>query len=221
MSSSSSVNKRLVMLGPPGAGKGTQAKILADKMGISHISSGDLFRRHREEGTRLGLRSVEYMRQGLLVPDEVTIEMVLDQIKSPSSSNGFLLDGFPRNLTQAQALDEASEGTGQEVDLATLINVPLEELVKRLIGRRLCRQCQAPYHREYAPPKTPGKCNLCRGELYQRQDDTPDAVRVRIQVYEDETRPLVGYYNKDKKLVEVDGVGTVNEVAQRLLQALE
>jgi adenylate kinase len=211
----------LVLLGPPGAGKGTQAKILAEALGLAHIASGDLFRYHQRKGTPLGLKAVEYMSQGLLVPDEITIAMVLEQDLLPVGGRAFLLDGFPRNYAQAQALDENLAGRGQHIDRAMLIKVSQDELVRRLSGRLVCRQCQAPYHEETAPPKTPGKCDLCGGELYQRQDDTPEAVRVRIRVYEAETEPLIGHYRRAGKLAEVDGVGTVEEVGQRLLGALQ
>ena len=212
---------RLILLGPPGAGKGTQAKMLAENLGVPHIASGDLFRYHQREGTPLGLKAMEYMSQGLLVPDEITITMVLEQILPPPGQKGFLLDGFPRNQVQARALDEALAGRGQEIDRTILIKVTPEELVRRLGGRLVCQQCQAPYHRETEPPKTPGKCDLCGGELYQRQDDTPEAVRVRIRVYRDETEPLIEYYSQPGKLVEVDGVGTVEEVGQWLLRFLQ
>ena len=207
------------MLGPPGAGKGTQAKMLAESLGLSHIASGDLFRYHQREGTPLGLKVIEYTSHGLLVPDDITIAMVLDQILILGGRRGFLLDGFPRNVAQAQALDEALAGRGQAVDWAVLIKVPQEELVRRLGGRLVCRQCQAPYQRETAPPKTPGECDACSGELYQREDDTPEAVEVRIRVYQEETEPLIGYYGQAGKLKEVDGIGSVKEVAQRLLRS--
>ncbi len=211
---------RALLLGPPGAGKGTQAKMLAESLGVPHVASGDLFRYHQRQGTPLGLKAAEYMSQGLLVPDEITIAMVLERILPPLGQVGFLLDGFPRNLVQAQALDEALAGRGQALNRVVLIRVPQEELIKRLSGRLVCRQCQAPYHRDNASPKTPGKCDLCGGELYQRQDDTPEAVRVRIQVYQNETEPLVAFYSRSEKLVAVDGMGTVEEVGQRLLRSL-
>ena len=212
---------RLILIGPPGAGKGTQAKMLVKHLGVSHIASGDLFRYHQREGTPLGLKATHYMSQGLLVPDEITIAMVLEQILPPACHEGFLLDGFPRNLTQAQALDESLAGRGWDIDLVTLIKVPHEELVRRVSGRLVCRQCQAPHHMETAQPKTPGRCDLCGGELHQRSDDTPEAVRVRIQVYQDEADRLVEYYSRAGKLVEVDGVGTLEEVGSRILRSLE
>ena len=212
---------RLVLLGPSGAGKGTQARMLAESLGIRHIASGELFRYHQREGSALGLKAMEYMSKGLLVPDQIATEMVLEQVVSPSSQSGYLLDGFPRNLGQARALDEALDTKGQEINRAILLKVPREELVKRLSGRLVCGQCQAPYHRETAPPKTPGRCDLCDGELYQRQDDRPEAVRVRIEVYEAETQPLTDYYGHAGKLMEVDGVGTVEHVRERLLRSFQ
>ena len=212
---------RLVLLGPPGAGKGTQAKVLAGSLDVPHVASGDMFRHHQQQGTPLGVKALEYMTQGMLVPDEITIAMVLERILPPLAQNGFLLDGFPRNLVQAEALGEALAGRGLSLTKTILIKVPPDELVMRLSGRLVCRQCQTPYHRETAPPKTPGVCDSCGGELYQRQDDTPEAIRMRIQVYEDETQPLVEYYSRDNCLAEVDGVGMVEEISRRLLQSLQ
>ena len=211
---------RLVLLGPPGAGKGTQAKLLAESLGVSHIASGDLFRHHQRKGTPLGLKVMEYMSQGLLVPDDITIAMILEQVLSPVGQKGYLLDGFPRNLVQAEALNEALAGRGHEIYRAILVQVPQEELVRRLSGRLVCSNCQAPYHKETAPPSAEGKCDVCGWELYQRDDDTPESVRVRVKVYHDETVPLIEYYSRIGKLVEVDGTGAVEEVGQRLLQSL-
>ena len=212
---------RLILLGPPGAGKGTQAKALAGRLDVPHVASGDLFRHHQQQGTPLGVKALEYMTQGMLVPDEITIAMVLERILPPLAQNGFLLDGFPRNLVQADALDQSLAGRGLEITKTILIKVPVDELVTRLSGRLVCRQCQAPYHKETTPPKNPDVCDSCGGELYQRQDDTPEAIRTRIQVYEDETQPLVEYYDRDNCLAEVDGVGGVEEISRRLLQALQ
>ena len=211
----------LVLLGPPGAGKGTQAKMLAQTLGVPHIASGDLFRYHQRKGTPLGLKAMEYMGQGLLVPDEITIAMVLEQLLNPGAQKGSLLDGFPRNLAQAEALDEALAGRGQEVHRAIFIKVPEEELVRRLTGRLVCSQCQAVYHRENFPTARPGKCDLCGGELDQRQDDTLEALGTRMQVYRDETQPVLDYYCRAGKLVEVDGLGTVVEVGHRLIPSLQ
>ena len=223
MSSRQSVSgaNRLILLGPPGAGKGTQAKTLAGRLDVPHVASGDLFRHHQQQGTPLGVKALEYMTQGMLVPDEITIAMVMERILPPLAQNGFLLDGFPRNLIQAEALDQALTGRGLAITKTILIKVPVDELVTRLSGRLVCRQCQTPYHRETTPPKTPDVCDSCGGELYQRQDDAPEAIRTRIQVYEDETQPLVEYYGRDNCLAEVDGVGGVDEISRRLLQALQ
>ena len=212
---------RLILLGPPGAGKGTQAKTLAGRLDVPHVASGDLFRSHQQQGTPLGVKALEYMTQGMLVPDEITIAMVLERILPPLAQKGFLLDGFPRNLIQAEALDQALAGRGLAITKTILISVPSDELVVRLSGRLVCRQCQTPYHRETTPPKTPEVCDSCGGQLYQRQDDTPEAIRTRIQVYEDETQPLVEYYSRDNCLVEVDGVGGVEEISRRLVQSLQ
>ncbi|MCE2462320.1 MAG: adenylate kinase [Dehalococcoidia bacterium] len=223
MSSRQSVSgaNRLILLGPPGAGKGTQAKTLAGRLDVPHVASGDLFRHHQQQGTPLGVKALDYMTQGMLVPDEITIAMVLERILPPLAQNGFLLDGFPRNLIQAESLDQALAGRGLAITKTILIKVPVDELVTRLSGRLVCRQCQTPYHRETTPPKTPDVCDSCGGELYQRQDDAPEAIRTRIQVYEDETQPLVEYYHRDNCLAEVDGVGEVDEICCRLLQALQ
>ena len=211
---------RLILMGPPGAGKGTQGKMLAENLGLYHIASGDLFRNHQRKGTPLGLEVMEYISHGLLVPDDITTALVLEHLLSPQGQVGSLLDGFPRNLVQARGLDEALAGRGQDIDRVILMKVPQEELVSRLSGRQVCRQCQAPYHRETAPPETAGTCDMCGGELYHREDDTVEAVKVRIQVYQEETEPLVQYHSGAGKLVEVDGVGTVQEVSQRLVRSL-
>ena len=217
---SSSADLRLILLGPPGAGKGTQARVLAESLGISHIASGDLFRYHQREGTPLGLEARNYMTQGLLVPDEITIAMVLEQALSSESRRGFLLDGFPRNLAQAQALEETLAERGQKIHGAILIDVPQQELEKRLKGRLVCEQCHALYHQEVAPPKVPAMCDRCGGKIQQRQDDTIEAIRVRIQVYQEETKPLVDYYSHLGKLGTVDGVGSVEKVGQRIVESL-
>ena len=212
---------RLIVLGPPGAGKGTQAKLLAESLGLPHIASGDLFRNHELNGTPLGLKAMEYLDQGLLVPDEITMAMVLERILPPMCRDGFLLDGFPRNLAQAQALNDSLAAKGQAIDRTILIRAPQEELVKRLSGRMACRKCQTTYHEETAPPQVPGTCDLCGGELYQRPDDTPEAVKVRMRVYQDETEALLDYYRQAAKLAEVQGVGTVEDIHRRVLGAMK
>ena len=212
---------KLILMGPPGAGKGTQADSLAERLGVPHIASGDLFRYHQRQGTPLGLKAVEYMTHGLLVPDEITIAIVLERVLPPVGQKGFVLDGFPRNVNQASALSEALPGVGLGIDQVILIVVPHEELVRRLSGRLVCRQCQAPFHIDTVPPRTSGRCDRCGGELYQRQDDSPEAVKVRTQVYQEETEPLVGYYGRAGVLSEVDGVGTVKEISQRILRSIQ
>ena len=212
--------KRLILLGPPGAGKGTQAKKLAEDLNVPHIASGDLFRYHLGNGTALGLKASEYMTHGLLVPDEITIAMVLERIQPPLDIAGYLLDGYPRNMVQAEALEDMV-ARGSPIDVVILIRVPDEELVRRLAGRMVCRDCQAPYHHETAPPTTAGRCHACGGELFHREDDAPEAVRVRIRVYREETQPVLDYYAGTDKLVEVDGVGDVQEVRNRLLKAVD
>ena len=212
---------RLIVLGPPGAGKGTQSKLLAESLGLPHVASGDLFRDHELKGTPLGLKSMEYLDQGLLVPDEVAMAMVLERILPPMCWDGFLLDGFPRNLAQAEALDESLAARGQQVDRTMLIRIPQDEIAKRLSGRLVCRGCQTAYHEESAPPQTPGTCDLCGAELYQRPDDIAEAVKVRMRVYQDETEALLDYYRQTAKLVEVHGVGTVEDVHQRVLGAMK
>ena len=211
---------RLVLLGPPGAGKGTQAKILADSLAALHIASGDIFRYHQRKATSLGLKVTEYMSHGLLVPDEITIAMVLERALSSVGENGSVLDGFPRNLAQAQALDEALAARGQKIDQAIHLMVPQEEVVRRLSGRLVCRQCQAPYNGQADSAKQPNECAFCGGELFHRQDDTQQAVVVRIRVYQEQTEPLMEYYAGAGKLVEVDGMGTTEEVEQRLFRSL-
>ena len=212
---------RLILLGPPGAGKGTQGKSLAERLRLYHIASGDLFRYHQRKGTPLGLKAMEYMSQGLLVPDEITAVMVLEQVLDRKAHNGCLLDGFPRNLVQARGLDEALSARGQKIDRVVLMKVSEEELLNRLAGRLVCRECHASYHRETAPPESPDRCDMCGGELYQREDDSVEAVKVRIRIYQEATEPLIQYYSGEGKLLEVDGVGTVEEVGQRLLRSLQ
>jgi adenylate kinase len=211
--------QRLIILGPPGAGKGTQAKKLTEVLGVPHIASGNLFRRHRSRGTPLGIKASEYMNHGLLVPDEITMAMVMEQIQPPLDMKGYLLDGFPRNMVQAEALDDMA-ARGKPIDYVILISVPDDELVTRLSGRYVCGGCQASYHIETAPPSTLGRCDHCGCELLQREDDRPEAVRVRIRVYNEETQPMLDHYARSGKLVEVDGLGRINEVAERLLRAM-
>lgn len=209
---------RVIILGPPGAGKGTQAAFLSQELELAHIASGDLFRQAQERGDELGAIAKSYMEKGLLVPDEVVIKMILERIAAPDCSQGFILDGFPRTLEQARALDQALAGDG--IDKVLYIEVSDEELIRRLSGRWLCRNCQAPYHTITNPPRSPGRCDLCGGELYQRPDDTEETVRKRIEVYMAQTRPLIDYYAKVGKLIEVDGGRGIDAVRGDLLAAL-
>ncbi|GAA1954147.1 adenylate kinase [Kitasatospora viridis] len=213
---------RIVLVGPPGAGKGTQAHVLAKTLSIPHISTGDLFRANISQGTPLGLEAKSYMDQGLLVPDEVTIGMAKDRLLQPDTAPGFLLDGFPRNLEQAQALDEFLAEQGIALDGVLDLEVPEDEVVKRIAGRRLCRNNGAHvFHVSYNPPKTEGVCDECGGELYQRSDDTEDSVRVRLEEYHSKTEPIIGYYTEQKLVTTIPALGKVEEVTQRAVDALK
>jgi adenylate kinase len=211
---------RSVLLGAPGSGKGTQAGIISAKLGIAHIASGDLFREAVGKGDEVGRQAQSYMEKGLLVPDEITIRMILERVASPDCAKGFILDGFPRTLEQAEALDMALGERGQAIDQVFYIKVDTEELARRLSDRFICRSCQKPYNMVASPPKVAGRCDQCGGELYQRPDDIPDTVRRRIEVYLSETAPLIDYYEKSGKLVEVDGIGEIGEVGERLIAVL-
>lgn len=208
------------LLGAPGAGKGTQAATVSQRLGLAHIASGDLFREGVEKGTELGLLAKPYMEKGLLVPDEVTVGMIVERIEALNHDQGFILDGFPRTMEQAQALDRALGERGKALDRAVYIEVSTEELVRRLSGRWICRNCQAPYNAVSSPPRVPGKCDRCGGELYQRPDDKVETVEKRLEVYSAQTTPLLSYYRKGGKLVGVNGEQGVNEVAEELIAAL-
>lgn len=211
---------RLILLGAPGSGKGTQAKNIAEKVGITHVASGDIFRAAATRGDELGKQAKSYMDKGLLVPDEITIKMILERIAKPDCAKGVMLDGFPRTLEQAKALDKALKAKKQAIDRVFYINVSTDELVRRLSGRFICRKCQAPYHNVSAPPKVVGKCDKCGGELYQRADDTAETVKKRIDVYMKETSPLIDYYKKSKKLVEIKGEGNIDDITNNIVAAL-
>lgn len=210
----------LILLGLPGAGKGTQAAMICQERNLVHITTGELFRENIRQQTELGRKAKPFVEQGLLVPDEVTVGMLLERIARPDAAQGFALDGFPRNLDQAKALDDALAGEGKAIDKAIYINVSTEELVRRLSGRWNCRQCGAVYHEQSVPPKQKGVCDNCGGELYQREDDRPDVVRTRLEVNLKQTEPLLEYYRRDGKLTEVDGGVDVDEVKGRLLTAM-
>jgi adenylate kinase len=211
----------IIFLGAPGSGKGTQAAYVAQELNLVHIASGDLFRQAVEQGTDLGMQVKSYMEKGVLVPDQVTIQVVLERISAPDCEPGVVFDGFPRNLKQAEALDKALVQKAKAIDKVVYIRVPEEELIKRLSGRWVCRNCQTPYHAIDSPPKVWGRCDKCGGELYQRPDDTVEVVKKRLEVYFAQTAPLIGYYNRPGKLLEMDGKGSVAEVGERIIAALQ
>jgi adenylate kinase len=210
----------VVILGAPGAGKGTQADILSQKIRVPHIASGDLFRRALEERTELGLLAKGYMEKGELVPDEVVTKMILERLSQPDCASGCVFDGFPRTLPQARALDEALVSQAKNIDRAIYIEVPNEELVRRLSGRWLCRKCQTPYHVTESPPEVPGRCDKCGGELYQRPDDNNETVKERIKVFLAQTIPILDYYEEQAKLTRVNGNLGVEVVAKEMMSAL-
>jgi adenylate kinase len=213
---------RIVLVGPPGAGKGTQAHLLAKTLSIPHISTGDLFRANISQGTPLGVEAKGYMDRGQLVPDEVTIGMAKDRLLQSDTAGGFLLDGFPRNLAQAKALDEFLTEQGIALDGALDLEVPEDEVVKRIAGRRICRNNGAHvYHVVYNPPAVEGVCDECGGELYQRSDDTEESVRTRLEVYHTETEPIIDYYVQQGLVTTIPALGKVDEVTQRAVDALK
>ena len=211
----------VILLGAPGAGKGTQAVLISQRVGLAHIASGDLFRQEQASGSELGNIAKSYMEKGQLVPDDVTVKMILGRIAAPDCAKGIMLDGFPRTLEQAKALDKAMSKEGKGIDLVLYIKVSNEELIKRLSGRWICRDCQAPYNIVEAPPKVSGKCDKCNGELYQRADDTEETVRKRLDVYFSQTMPLIEYYSQAGKLAEVDGERAIEEVGRDLIAVIE
>jgi adenylate kinase len=211
---------RLVLLGPPGAGKGTQARLLAERCGIPQVASGDLLRQAIRDRTPLGAKARVYMDRGDLVPDDQVLGIIEERLKLPDARAGFILDGFPRNVAQAEALDTMLSRAGATLDRVVAIAVPDDEIVKRISGRRTCRTCGAMYHVIYDPPRNMDLCDKDNGELYQREDDAEDTVRMRLQVYVGATRPLLDYYGRRKLLVEVGGLGTPQAVQQRIIDAL-
>lgn len=210
----------IIILGAPGAGKGTQAEILSREMNLPRIASGDLFRQALEEKSELGLLAKSYMEEGRLVPDEIAIRMVLERISLPDCVSGCLFDGFPRTLEQAEALDKALAEQGKSIAKVIYIQVTKEEFLKRLSGRWLCRNCQTPYHLVTSPPKVQGKCDKCGGELYQRPDDNEETVRERLGVFFAQTAPILDYYRKQNKLIEVNGNLGIQEVAREVISVL-
>ncbi|MFI6286921.1 adenylate kinase [Streptomyces sp. NPDC051018] len=213
---------RIVLVGPPGAGKGTQAAYLAENLSIPHISTGDLFRANISKGTDLGRKAKSYMDAGELVPDEVTIAMAKDRMDRPDAVNGFLLDGFPRNVSQAEALDATLKAEGMTLDAVLDLEVPEDEVVKRIAGRRICRNDSSHvFHMTYAPPRTEGVCDTCGGDLYQRDDDSEATVRKRLEVYHTQTEPIIDYYRGQGLVVTISALGKVEDVTGRAMDALK
>jgi adenylate kinase len=208
-------------MGPPGAGKGTQAEVLVKEMAITHISTGDMFRAAIKEGTEMGKKAKEFMDQGKLVPDEVVIGMVKDRLSQPDCAKGFLLDGFPRTVDQAKALDETLSAMGIKIDSVINVEVAREKLMARLTGRRVCRNCGASYHVIFNPTKEADKCNSCGGETYQRSDDNEETVGNRLDVYEAQTQPLIDYYGKQGLLKNIDGDQDIKKVLADILAAVK
>ena len=211
---------KIIMLGAPGAGKGTQAKKLAAKYEIPHISTGDIFRANIKNGTELGKKAKTYMDQGLLVPDELVVDLVVDRVNQDDCKNGYVLDGFPRTIPQAEALTEALAKMGQKMDYAIDVNVPDENIVRRMGGRRACVGCGATYHVEYAPTKKEGICDVCGAELILRDDDKPETVQKRLNVYHEQTQPLIDYYTEAGILKTVDGTVDIDDVFQAIVDIL-
>lgn len=203
---------KIIMLGVPGAGKGTQAKMIADKYGVPHISTGDIFRANIKNGTELGMEAKKYMDQGLLVPDELTVRILLDRVAQDDCKNGYVLDGFPRTIPQAEVLDCELTKLGDHIDYAINVDVPDENIVKRMSGRRACLTCGATYHIEHVPPKKEGICDVCGSELVLRDDDKPETVKNRLNVYHEQTQPLIDFYTEKGVLKTVDGTVPMEEV---------
>ena len=211
---------KIVLLGPPGAGKGTQAKSISNRYSIPHISTGDIFRKNISENTPLGIEAKSYMDNGPLVPDEVTINMVKDRLQQDDCKNGYLLDGFPRTVHQAEALDNFLTEREESIDTALLIEVPKEFILERMTGRRVCPSCGASYHIKFNPPTNDGKCDLCGSDVIQRKDDTEETVKERLDVYENQTQPLIDFYKNKKQLSVVDGTQAINEVFESICKIL-
>ena len=211
---------KIIMLGAPGAGKGTQAKKIAEKYQIPHISTGDIFRANIKNGTELGKKAKTYMDQGLLVPDELTCDLVMDRIKQDDCKNGYILDGFPRTIPQAESLTEALAANGEAIDFALNVDVPDANIVNRMAGRRACLKCGATYHIQFAAPKKEGICDKCGSELVLRDDDKPETVQKRLEIYHDQTHPLIEYYEKKGVLHTVDGTQTMEDVFKNITDIL-
>ncbi|AYF53738.1 adenylate kinase [Clostridium botulinum C] len=212
---------RMILLGPPGAGKGTQAKLISEKYSIPHISTGDIFRKNISEKTPLGVKAKEYMDKGQLVPDELTIDLVNDRLTHEDCKTGFLLDGFPRTVKQAEALENFLNKNNQSLDTALLINVPSSFILERMTGRRVCPSCGASYHIKFNPPKIEGICDVCKAEVIQRKDDTEETVKERIEVYDRQTQPLVDFYASKDQLFVVDGTQSIDQVFETISNHIE
>ena len=212
---------KIIMLGAPGAGKGTQAKKIAEKYGIPHISTGDIFRANIKNETELGRKAKAYMDQGALVPDELTLELIMDRFTNDDCKNGYVLDGFPRTIPQAEALTKALADKQDAVDYAINVDVPDEAIVTRMSGRRACLACGGTYHIKFNPTKVEGICDACGGELVLRNDDKPETVQKRLDVYHEQTQPLIDYYQTQNILKEVDGTLPLDEVFQAIIAILE
>ncbi|HEY83899.1 MAG TPA: adenylate kinase [Chloroflexi bacterium] len=211
----------LMFLGAPGSGKGTQAKILGERFNLKHVASGDLFRENLKNETELGKLAKSYMERGDLVPDDVTIAMLKDRLSRPDVQTGFMLDGFPRTIAQAEALGVMMAEMERHIAAVLYLNVPDDVIVERLSGRLICRNCQNPFHLTFNPPGKEGICDVCGGELYQRDDDKPETVRSRLKIYHIQTKPLVDYYSEKGALVEIDGAGGFSEITERLIEAVQ
>ena len=211
---------KIIMLGAPGAGKGTQAKMIAEKYGIPHVSTGDIFRANIKNGTELGMEAKKYMDQGQLVPDELTVKILLDRVAQDDCKNGYVLDGFPRTIPQAEALDAALGKINEKMDYAIDVDVPDENIVNRMSGRRACLNCGATYHLISIPPKVEGICDRCGSEIVLREDDKPETVQKRLKVYHEQTQPLIDYYKNQGILKSVDGTQPMDEVFKAIVTIL-
>lgn len=211
---------KIIMLGAPGAGKGTQAKMIADKYKIPHISTGDIFRMNIKNGTDLGMEAKKYMDQGLLVPDELTVRILLDRVAKEDCKDGYVLDGFPRTIPQAEVLEDALNKLGDKIDYAINVEVPDEHIIRRMGGRRACLSCGATYHIEHVPPKKEGVCDQCGQELVLRDDDKPETVQNRLRVYQEQTQPLIDFYRERNVLKSVDGTQDMQDVFHAIVELL-
>ena len=211
---------KIIMLGAPGAGKGTQAKMIADKYKIPHVSTGDIFRMNIKDGTELGMEAKKYMDQGLLVPDELTVRILLDRVAKEDCQGGYVLDGFPRTIPQAQVLEDALNKLGDKIDYAVDVEVPDENIIRRMGGRRACLSCGATYHMEHVPPKKEGVCDKCGQPLVLRDDDKPETVQNRLRVYQEQTQPLIAFYTERNVLKTVDGTQDMQDVFKAIVGIL-